>query len=77
MLRKIALMILATMTITGMTGCASLLDDNWGRSYETARYNQTLDPAAERNPAVVEGLDGPSSQRVLENYREGGKQGKK
>jgi len=34
------------------------LDDNWGRSVESARFNQTLDPEAGLEVKPVEGLDG-------------------
>ena len=39
----------------------TLLDKNWGRSFETAKYNQTLDPEAGKNLAPVEGLDGKAA----------------
>jgi hypothetical protein len=55
-------------------GCApqsSTLDDNWGRSVETARYNQILNSKAELNLEPVEGLDGPSALNTLGAYRKG------
>lgn len=51
-------------------GCApTTLDQNWRRSLETARYNQTLNPAAEKNLAPVTGLDGQSAANAVETYR--------
>ena len=76
MLRKTTFIVLAAMTIAVIAGCASMLDDNWGRSFESARHNQTLNPEADRNLAPVEGLEGPSSERILEGYRQGGQQEK-
>lgn len=54
-------------------GCAgpSMLDQNWGRSVETARYSQTLNPEAEKNLEPVEGLDGKSAQNTMEAYQKG------
>lgn len=54
-----------------IVGCSAptLLDQNWGRSVETARYNQTLNPDAGSNEQPVEGLDGHSAASALEHYR--------
>jgi len=55
-----------------IVGCAgpSMLDQNWGRSVETARYNQTLNPQAGQNLEPVESLDGQSAENTLEAYRQ-------
>ncbi len=55
-----------------IVGCAgpSMLDQNWGRSVETARYNQTLNPQAGQNLEPVEGLDGQAADNALEVYRQ-------
>jgi hypothetical protein len=53
-------------------GCVSeptLLERNWGRAYETAKYNQILHPDASKNLAPVEGLDGEGAENILESYR--------
>ena len=57
---------------TVIAGCTAptLLDQNWGRSVETARYNQTLNPQAGQNLEPVEGLDGRSAENALEAYRQ-------
>lgn len=46
----------------------TLLDKNWGRSVETAKYNQTLDPEAGKNLAPVEGLDGKAAGYAVDKY---------
>ncbi len=55
-----------------IAGCAgpSMLDQNWGRSVETARFNQTLNPQAGENLEPVTGLDGQSAGNALEAYRQ-------
>jgi hypothetical protein len=55
-----------------MAGCAgpSLLEQNWGRSVETARFNQTLNPQAGENLEPVTGMDGESAGNALEAYRQ-------
>ena len=55
-----------------IAGCAgpSVLDQNWGRSVETARFNQTLNPKAGENPEPVTGMDGESAANALEAYRQ-------
>lgn len=48
-------------------GCAgpSRLSQNWGRSVETAKYNQTLNPEAGKECRPVEGLDGKRAIKSL------------
>ena len=57
----------------------TMLDKNWGRSFETAKHNQILNPEAEKNLEPVEGLDGQASEGNMEQYIKGfkGKQSKK
>ena len=54
---------------TGAFQQGTLLDSNWGRSYETARTQQMLNPEAGKNLNPVEGLDGDAAMRSLEHYR--------
>jgi hypothetical protein len=56
-----------------LSGCTSwqqesLSDQNWGRSYETAKYNQILNPEAGKNFKPVEGLSGVASENSVETY---------
>jgi hypothetical protein len=55
---------------TSPTYKPSLLDRNWGRSYETARYLQIVNPDAEKNLDPVLGLDGNAANHNVNKYRE-------
>ena len=59
------------VSIIVIAGCAgpSVLEQNWGRSVETARFNQTLNPKAGENLEPVTGLDAESAGNALETYR--------
>jgi hypothetical protein len=46
----------------------SLLDRNWGRSFESAKYNQILDPDAGKKEEPVKELDGRAAQRTTDQY---------
>lgn len=48
----------------------STLDKNWGRSYETAKYNQTLNPEAGKKLDPITGLDGDPSDYNTKKYKE-------
>jgi hypothetical protein len=49
----------------------STLNKNWGRAYETAKYNQILNPEAGKNLEPVTGLDGDASESNVNKYKEG------
>lgn len=54
------------------SGCgATLLDKNWGKSFESAKSNQILNPEAGKNLEPVVGLDGQAAEITLGTYREG------
>ena len=46
----------------------TLLDQNWGRSVETAKYNQILNPEAGKDLTPVEGLSGKAAGITVEKY---------
>jgi hypothetical protein len=46
----------------------TLLDQNWGRSVETAKYNQILNPDAGKNLTPAEGLSGKAAGYSVEKY---------
>jgi hypothetical protein len=48
----------------------NLLDRNWGRSYETAKYNQMLNPDAGKNLEPVVGFDGTAAANNSDKYRD-------
>jgi hypothetical protein len=83
MLSRIAVIALVGLISLGISGCykgntvnplqqESLLDQNWGRSFEAAKYNQTLNPDADQNLEPVEGMEGPAAERIMGEYIEGG-----
>lgn len=45
------------------------LDRNWGRSLESAKYNQILNPDASKNLEPVVGLDGQSAEKNMDKYK--------
>ena len=47
----------------------SLLEKNWGRSYETQLHLQTADPHAGKQTNTVMIMDGGSSEHAMEAYR--------
>ena len=85
MLSKIAVIALTALLTIGISGCSkgntvnplqteSQLDKNWGRSFESAKHNQTLNPEAEKNLKPVEGLQGPAAERIMDGYIKGSEQ---
>ena len=48
----------------------TLLDKNWGRSYETAKYNQILNPDASKNLKPAADLDGQAANNNVKKYRD-------
>lgn len=53
-------------------GCAqplTRLEMDYGTSYKLAKFNQTLNPEAEKNLKPVTGLDGGAAQASIEQYR--------
>ena len=60
----------AVLSCSGTTPTSeqTLLERNWGRSFEEAKYNQILNPDAQQNSAPVIGLDGAAARRNLKKY---------
>ena len=52
-----------------MTPSESRLDENWGRSFESAKYNQILNPDAGKKLDPVTGLDGQAADAGIQQYR--------
>ena len=74
MLRNKVKNIIAAIIAAGLLGCTqqvTTLDQNWGRSHESARFNQIMNPETEKNQDLVEGLTGPAAERVMESYLNG------
>ena len=49
---------------------AEILDMNWGKSLETAKNNQILNPDAGENLDPVLGLDGKAAEYGVNKYKE-------
>jgi len=88
MLSKIAVIAMAALLTIGVFGCSkgnisnplqaeSQLDNNWGRSFEAAKHNQTLNPEAEKNLEPVEGLEGATAERIMLEHAKGGESKKR
>jgi hypothetical protein len=52
-------------------GCAgpSRLEMDYGTSYKLAKFNQTLNPDAEKNLQPVTGFDGAAAKNTLDRYQ--------
>ena len=74
----ILIIVLAVFSIT-LWGCAGnlpeakraeILDMNWGKSFESAKKNQILNPEAGKNLDPVVGIDGQAAEHSVDNYKE-------
>lgn len=70
--KLIFLMIIMNMVL--MSGCRTLysslqapVNDNWGRSFESARYVQVINIDA-KNTQAVTSMDGRACQAVMDSY---------
>ena len=62
--------IAAVSFISACSGTDTLSQRNWGKSYETATYNQMLNPDADKNLKPVDSLDSQAAKNVHKKYRE-------
>jgi hypothetical protein len=72
---------LMMMTIAGflIAGCGqnpiqehpTLLEENWGRSFETMKYNQILNAEADKNLDPVDEMDGEAAKATMDGYKAG------
>ena len=51
--------------------CPSRVAMDYGTSYKLAKFNQTLNPEAEKNLEPVTGFDGGAAQATVGKYRKG------
>jgi len=52
-----------------IAGCGmTRLERDFGTSHKLARFNQTLNPEAEKNLDPVVGMNGQAAQHVMEKY---------
>ena len=66
--------IVAVSMVSACSGTDTLLEKNWGKSYETAAYNQMLNPDADKTLKPVNSLDGQATENDLQRYRNGFKE---
>ena len=74
MVKKILpLSIFAAIIFLAAAGCAgpSRLAMDYGTSHQLARFNQILNPQAEKNLEPATGFDGHAAQAAIERYRKG------
>lgn len=69
LLAAVALLISCSPSRTVLGG-ESYLDQNWGRSYEAAKFNQIANPDAGKDLEPVYGLDGVAAGNAATKYQE-------
>ena len=72
MLKKGLIIIGITAAISLASACSgpeTLSQRNWGKSYETATYNQMLNPDADKIKTSVGGMDGQAAMNSMQKYR--------
>ncbi len=76
---NIILIVVVAMLSAMLLGCAGnlpeakrvdILDMNWGKSFESAKNNQILNPDAGKNLDPVVGLDGTAAEYAVGKYKE-------
>ena len=69
-MRIVSLLIIGIMMVMMNTGCAPTRTEmDFGASYNLAKYNQTMNPQAEKNLDPVKGFDGQAANIAVEKYR--------
>ena len=77
MRRLLFLFTCATSVMILLSACtASRLDADFGTSYKLAKFNQVLNPDAEKNLEPVYGLDGIVVKNIVDRYEAGFKEKK-
>ena len=78
MLKKSLIIIGIIAGIFMVSACSgpTLSQRNWGKSYETAKYQQILNPEADKNLKPVESLDGQAAENDVQRYRDSFKEKK-
>jgi len=74
----ILIIVLAVFSVVSLWGCAGnlpegkrvdYLEQNWGKSFESAKKNQILNPEAGKTVEPVIGLDGQVAEHNLDNRK--------
>lgn len=73
MLKKCLIIVGIILTVSIVSACSgteTLSERNWGKSYETARHNQMLNPDADKTLRPADSFDGQAAENDLQRYRE-------
>ena len=73
-MKKYALLFGSIIGLTLLAGCGAetgRVKMDFGTSYKLAKYNQILNPEAEKNLAPVEGFQGQAAAATVEKYQKG------
>ena len=62
--------IAAVSLVSACSGPETLLQQNWGKSTETAVYSQTLNPDADQTLKSVDDLSGEAAENNMQKYRD-------
>jgi len=62
--------ITAVSMVSACSGTDTLSQRNWGKSYETATYNQMLNPDADKKLSSVDALDGQAAENNMKRYQD-------
>ena len=74
----ILIVVLAVFSAVSLWGCAGnipeskrvdYLEQNWGKSFESAKKNQILNPEAGKTVEPVIGIDGQVAEHNVDNYK--------
>lgn len=65
----LALAAIGLLAITVACAGPSRLEMDFGTSAKLSKFNQILNPQAEKNLEPVEGLDGQAAKATIEKYR--------
>ncbi len=55
----------------GLLNRPTQMDQNWGRSFETAKYLQILNPNAGKDLTPIMGIDGRVGERIMDGHIKG------
>jgi len=71
-MRKTIYAAMSVLVFLAAAGCAhyGALEDDFGKSYNRAKYGQILNPEAQKNLKPVTGLNGEASKAVQDKYIE-------
>ncbi len=71
MKKQVTFTILMIVAVCCLSCTASRLERDYGTSAKLVKYNQILNPEAEKNLTPVVGLDGRAADKVMDKYVKG------